>query len=292
MVIDIVGLAIVAAALLIPGSRKLVLQLIGLIAIASAGVAAIALPVWALYEAKSWFGAPETALTGSGSFAADSVAGQTGGAGIGATTAADGASKQHRLAQERQRRAEAQRQREEEERRLQALVEAVRSVVERERQYALVAASTRRLTGVDEILVDLITIRIPSWRDPALAEREQGEIRAWLHSIGLTPEETASISTANGWGSVYDLWREEHDTAAEAPLTAGREAVASVPDPPSPEEPPPDPVPEPQPATPSTYVDRRPSEPWTAPRRERSVQRSTVPPRTRAPERTVGPFGY
>lgn len=285
----IVVLAIAVVILLVPQTRQAALQVLGVLAIAAVGIAGIVLPIWALYEAKPLLPPPKTVVE-----AAENGAFKLGKEVLSAEREAD----RRRLEEERQaeerrkreeeRQAEEQWQREEEQRRIASLAESARAVVERDRTYASVVASSPRLSGADQVSVDLITIRIPGWRDNELAEREKGLISLWLQSIGLTAEETASIHTANAWGSVYDLWRKEHQIAVEMSAPVVQAPAASEPEP------------EPTPPTeleieeiarggfaPPAAVDRRPET-----RPEQPLPRRRAPVRRPASEREVGPFGY
>ncbi|MEA3276795.1 MAG: hypothetical protein U9Q81_16175 [Pseudomonadota bacterium] len=282
----IIGLVIVVVILLVPQIRKAALRLLGLTAIAGIAVAGIGLPIWGLYEAKSWLISPTPVVEAPEDEA-------LGNAQSANTLTAEQEEGQRRLEGEREQQAEEQRLIEEEQFRIAGLAETARSVVARERTYAAVAASSPQLPGVDQVSVDLIRIRIPSWRSNELAEREKGLIRVWLHSIGLTPEETKSIYTANGWGSVYDLWRKETTTATK-PTPDTQVPVASVPEqspPPGPDpesepEAQPEPRPEPRQAARRTFPQTRAVAPRSEPRRESTARRRP------APEREVGPFGY
>jgi hypothetical protein len=205
--------------------------------------------------------------------------------------------------EQRQRQAEAQRKREQEQARISGIAQTIRGIVERERKYAALSASRSRLPGVEQLSADLIAIRIPSWRDPALAEREQALIVAWLYAIGLTAEETTSIRTANGWGSVYDLWRSENPLlAATSPGGDGEivEAPAETAAPASVPEAEPSAAPEAAlPPAPEVITlerpiltERRVEPPRAAPRREPAAPRRFAPAGRPPPEREVGPFGY
>jgi hypothetical protein len=292
MVKYLLGLAIAIGIFALPQSRKAAFQLLGLVLIATVGVAIVGLPVWALYEARPWLTAQDETLADSELEASDSGPGDSGG-GLGGRRLSPLEEAERRRLEQEQRRLAEEKRREEEQRRIASIAEAARAIVEKDRKYASLAASSVRLPGADAVMVDLITIRIPSWRDEALAEREQGLIRTWLHSIGLKPEETASIATANGWGSVYDLWREENPDAAEGPAleVAAPVAPATEQAPAIDQEPRPEldlePAPVVRQAERPRYVPRRPAE-----ARPRPVVPRSVPRRAPAPPTEVGPFGY
>lgn len=303
MSIYIVGLVVALAVLAVPPIRQAVLSLIGLLAVAAVAVTGIGLPVWALYEAKPWLvSALPTVVVAPSQAEGDGAARGERERDDKALAAAQEAERQ-RIEEERQRQAAAQRKAEEAKLRRTAAAETARSVVDRERTYASLAASSSRLRGLDQVSFDLLAIRIPSWRDGQLAEREQGLIRVWLESIGLTPDETAEIHTANGWGTVYDLWNQDKAAAAEEedplqPRVAVRAAPEPIPDPdpepePEPEaEPEPEPEPEWQRVDPAPYPPPRASVPAFRPRSQAVAPRSPEPRTRSAPQPRVGPFGY
>jgi hypothetical protein len=301
MSIYIVGVVVAFAVLAVPPVRQAVLSLIGLLAVAAVAVAGIGLPVWALYEAKPWLvsalptvvAPPPPQAAGDGATQGERERDEK------ALAAAQEAERQ-RIEEERQRQAAAQRKAEEAKLRRAAAAETARSVVDRERTYASLAASSSRLPGLDQVSIDLLAIRIPSWRDGQLAEREQGLIRVWLESIGLTPNETAEIHTANGWGVVYDLWNQDKAAAAEEDPLQPRVAVRTAPEPipdrdPEPEPEPevePEPEPEWQRVDPAPYPSPRASVPAFRPRSQAVAPRSPEPRTRSAPQGRVGPFGY
>jgi hypothetical protein len=292
MVEYLFALAVLALALWLPQTRRTLIEMLAVTAIAAVGVAVLVLPVVALQQSGSWPGsqkpAPESAVA-DGSDRTDALAQER-------------AEEQRRVEEERQRRAQEERERDEEQARIAGIVEEVRSVIERERRYAAAASSREQLPGVEQLSAELIEIRIPAWRDSALADREKSLIFAWLYALGLTTEETTSIRTANGWGSVYDLWRAENPLLAAGPaqpdgeIADGGGQASPVPGAGSgPEgEPRPDLVPEPPPprAQRPTVAEQRATVPRREPRRESPPPRRPPPPRPPPPEREVGPFGY
>jgi hypothetical protein len=281
----IIALALAALVLLIPKARRTALEMLAVTAIAVGGIAAFALPVWGLYQAAPlWEPSP-----------AGRAAGAEDGTGqLEVLVREQQEAQRRREEEERLRRAEEQRKQEEEQARIAAIAETVRSVVERERRYAAVSASRLRLPGADQLSGDLIAIRIPAWRDTEVAEREKALIMAWLYAIGLTAEEAASIRTANGWGSVYDLWRIENPLLA---ASASSEAPALVD-----AEPGPRPAPEAEPELPAapevlrldrpSPPQRRLEDPVPERRWEPDRPRRPAPVRRPAPEPEVGPFGF
>jgi hypothetical protein len=310
MLTFIVGIGILLLFVLLPWTRKATIKVVALLAIAAVGVAGIGLPVWALYEAKPLLVPTYVRVEDS--------AGQASGDGEPRSAirlSEDLLPPEHEierllLEEERQRLAEEERKREEERikrekelERIAGIVESARAVVERDRRYAEVAATSPRLPGIDQVSADLITIRIPSWRDELLAQTEKEQIRTWLHSIGLTPEETASIYTANGWGSVYDLWRKDMAAAEQKEEGAGEAAdTAEVPGPD-------DGGPETEQAADTAAstgqqgpvepiarqtAPRRFAEPAPPPRPARPAPAPAYRPPASAPSREsqVGPFGY
>jgi hypothetical protein len=292
MVEYLFALAVLALALWLPQTRRTLIETLAVTAIAAVGVAALVLPVVALQQTGSWPGShrpPPQSAVADGSDRTDALAQER-------------ADERHRVEEARRRRVEEERERDEEQARIAGVVEKVRSIVERERRYAAAAASREQLPGVEQLSAELIEIRIPAWRDAALADREKSLIFAWLYALGLTTDETTSIRTANGWGSVYDLWRAENPLLAARPAqpdadapVGGRQAspvpgAGSGPD----GEPRPDIVPPPQPprAERPTIAVQRATAPRGEPRRESPPPRRPPPPRPPPPEREVGPFGY
>jgi hypothetical protein len=281
MIDYLIALAVAAFVLLVPQARRTALESLAVAALAAGGVLALALPVWALYQAEPWLPTPAVPQQGA-----------AGGTGQPQEAAPGPADELRRREQERQR----QEQREQEQARVADIAATIRGIVERERRYAALSTSRPRLPGVEQLAADLIAIRVPSWRDADLAEREKALIMAWLYAIGLTAEETASIHTANGWGAVYDLWRTENPIlAASAPAEPGELAGA-----PPEAEAESDAVPEPAlPPPPEVLTLERPSvaerrlePPRAEPARDLPPPRRPVPARRPAPEPEVGPFGY
>ena len=292
MIAYLIALAVAALVLLIPQARRTALESLGVLAIAAGGVLALALPVWALYQVEPWLPPPT----------APEPAAPDGGGQSPAAPAVP-AQDLRLLEEESQRQAEAQRKREQEQARIAGIAQTIRGIVERERKYVALSASRSRLPGIEQLSADLIAIRIPSWRDPALAEREQALIVAWLYAIGLTAEETASIRTANGWGSVYDLWRSENPLLAatspggdaeiaEAPSETAAPALAPEAGSAAALEAALPPAPEVLTLERPSLTERRVETPRAAPRREPAAPRRPAPAGRAPPERAVGPFGY
>jgi hypothetical protein len=295
----VIGLAVLVLILLIPQTRRSAMEILGVSLIAAVSLAVIGLPVWALYRVEPLLEAPAPPPV----VAADNGTGQ-----LNALLRQQEEDERRRVEDERRRQEEEQRKREEELARIAGILENLRAIVERERNYAEIVVSSPRLPGVGGISVDLIGIRIPGWRDSETAEREKAVIRAWLHSIGLSPEESASIHTANGWGSVYDIWRAENPPAVDAPSEEGSAEVASVPEdaPPAEPEPEQEPVPDLPPAPElrqqeaerKALAERRAEQRAAARRAE--ARRQATPPRRPPPARRpppppepqVGPFGF
>jgi hypothetical protein len=292
MVETIIALALAALVLLVPKARKTALEMLAVTAIAAGGIAALALPVWALYQAAPFLEPPSPA---PGEGAED-------GTGQLEVLVQQQEEQRRREEEERLRQAEEQRQREEEQARITAIAETVRSLVERERRYAAVSASRPRLPGADRLSGDLIAIRIPAWRDAETAAREKALIIAWLYAIGLTADEAASIHTANGWGSVYDLWRIENPLLATNASSEATAVVGAGPDPrPAPEsDAEPEVLPEPVlPPAPEVLrlerpgaAERRAAAAGSEPRPESIAPRRPPPVRRPPPQPEVGPFGY
>jgi hypothetical protein len=279
---------------LVPQTRKSAFEVLGVTAIAAVALAAIGLPVWGLYHAEPLLKTPQPVV------AADDGTGQ-----LDALLRQQQEDERRRLDDERRLQAEEQRKREEEMARVAGIADTLRSIVERERRYAGFAASSPRLPGTEGISVDLIGIRIPAWRDAETAEREKEVILAWLYSLGLTAEEAASIHTANGWGSVYDIWRAEHADAGDPGqgmpvevVSVEEEAAAAEQEPES--EPEPEPVPELPPAPElrleeaerQALLEQRAAARRAEARRPAPPPRRPPPVRRPPPEREIGPFGY
>jgi len=288
----ILVLVITVAALLVPRTRRAALSVLGVTAIAVLAIAGIWLPVWALYEAKSWLAAPEPLIVESRSKTAEQGTSRAASAEDGEAPSADERAEQETNHKEQQQQAQ-------EQQRVASVAEAARAIVDSDRKYAAAAAASPSIPGLARVSADLIAIRVPSWRDPELAVREQGLIRAWLHSIGLTPEQTSSLYTANGWGSVYDLWRSEvlADAEAPAPVLQPAEAPAAGRPGPAAEEPVPRRATAPRRAErPSVIESEVPFEPIPEPPPERRPAqprpRTETPKRQPAQESEVGPFGF
>lgn len=284
-----IGLAVVLAVLAVPRLRGAVLSLMGLAAIIAAGSAVIAVVVWALYQAKPWLTPDRPAVTEDAAAPAEKVAEASG------TAEADLASALE--SEEAQLLARRQKKLAEEELRVARLVGRARYILEEDRKFAEHTALSPLPAGISSSFGNIIAIRIPAWRDNEVARRQSESIRAWLQSIGLGADETASIGTAKAWGSLYDMWVAEKQAAVPVGPGATEPAVASVVA--APEA---DPVSEPASQTePEPALVPPPIASQAPPRRE--VVRSS-PPRRTAPvrrppprrppprERTVGPFGY
>ena len=287
----VVGLAVVVLIAAVRPLRRTVLSLLGLFAIIGAGSAVFAAVIWGIYQAKPWMKielpaamqeAPE-----SGKESAELNA--TAEADLTAALAAEDA---QRLEDEKQRL-------EDEKLRISILAARARVVLEEDRKLAAQATSYPLPPGVGEMLGDLMAIRIPAWRDKQVAAVQKESIRAWLHSIGLAPEETASIVTAKAWGSLYDLWVAENPgvvpptpeseedvaaTTAESESTAEEELPGES-----------DQTAEPEAAPePPTFVRQAPpprARFRTEPRQIENPPRSS-PNRRTQPEPEVGPFGF
>jgi hypothetical protein len=291
----VIALIVLALLLLVPQTRRAMFEILSVTAVAAVGVAALGLPVWALYEADPLLGPSQPPVA-----AAEDGTGQ-----LDALLEQQEAERRRLEEEEGRRQAEEQRKREEEQARIAGIAKAVRAIVERERKYAAVAASGQRLPAADGILKDLIGIRVPGWRDSETAEREKALILAWLLTIGVTSEETASIRTANGWGSVYDLWSAEQSAVAGEPVSETGEVVSLTVDPPAAAEPAsegdvasepesePEPEPEPEVVQPEPRPFSEQQRQWRpVPRWESAAPRVPAPVRRPPPRREVGPFGY
>jgi hypothetical protein len=174
-------------------------------------------------------------------------------------------------------------------------------ILEADRIFAEQSAAFPLPAGVGEQTASIIAIRIPGWRDGALATLQAAAIRDWLHKMGLKPEETANITTAKAWGGLYDMWVAENPGVAQpsnqvpAPAVADGDdqtAPADGQEPADEQQTSPEPVAEPEPVA----IDRRPLPPrqFTRPAPPRQVEapRRLPPPRRPVQEREVGPFGF
>lgn len=294
-----IGLAVVLVVLAVPRLRSAFLSLMGLAAIIAAGSAVIAVVVWALYQAKPWLTPDEPAMTEDAAEPERLVPDASVAAEADLTSAL--ASEEAELAAQRQQKLA------EEQLRIARLVGRARYILEEDRKFAEHAVLNPLPAGVRSSFGRIIAIRIPAWRDNELATRQSESIRTWLHSIGLSADETANIGTAKAWGSLYDMWVAETQAVTPTSHQAPEPAVASAPTAaPEAEEAPeiaPQTEPESVPAPPPEI--RSPPPPPVArqapPRREvvrppppRRIEppRRPSPRRSPAREREVGPFGY
>jgi hypothetical protein len=283
-----IGLALFLVVIAVPRLRRAVLSLLGLFAIIAVGSAVFSGVIWGLYESKPWLTADVPSLVQEEPATEDADKGSI------ATAEED---LESALAGEEAQRLEDEQQRLEEERlRIEIMVARARVILEEDRKLAAQAASFPLPDGVGETLGDIMAIRIPAWRDKAVAEAQKESIRSWLKSIGLTAEETASIVTAKAWGALYDIWVAENpDVALPSPQVSDTQ-VASTPSEPEslPDQESPSPQSEPAPAPPPFVgqilprreVIRRPSPSRFA------VPRRAAPLRRSPGKREVGPFGY
>jgi hypothetical protein len=215
------GLAVVLVVLAVPRLRSAFLSFMGLAAIIAAGSAVIAVVVWALYQAKPWLTPEQSATTEDESVPEEEVADTSDLAEKDLAAAL--ASEDARLQAQQQQKLE------EEKLRIARLVGRARYILEEDRKFAEQAALDPLAFGAGSRFDDIIVIRIPAWRDRKLAERQAESIRTWLQSIGLTADETANISTAKAWGSLYDMWVAEERAGTAPSPPAGESAVASGP---------------------------------------------------------------
>jgi hypothetical protein len=292
-----IALAVALVVLAVPRLRRVLLSVMGLAAIIAAGSAVIAVVVWALYQAKPWLTPDEPAVTEETNVPEGKVAKAPRTAETDLTSAI--------AIEEAQLLAQQQQELAEEKLRIARLVGRTRYILEEDRKFAEHAALNPLPAGVSSSFGNIIAIRIPSWRDSELATRESESIRAWLRSIGLSADETASISTAKAWGSLHDLWVAETQAATPATPEAPEPGVASAPTAPETEQAPqtaPQTAPESVPAPPPQTAPAPPPVARRAPpRREvvrpplpRTIDPPRRPPPSRPPprEREVGPFGY
>jgi len=298
-----IGIVAVLVVLAIPRLRSAFLSFLGLAAIIAAGSAVIAVVVWALYQAKPWLTPSEPELAESAA-APERVGPEAADTAEADLTSALASEEAQLLAQRQQALSE-------EKLRIARLVGRARYILEEDRKFAGHAALNPLPVGVPSSFSRIIAIRIPAWRDDELATRQSESIRIWLQSIGLSADETASVSTAKAWGSLYDMWVAETQTAASARPSARQPvpepATASAPIAREAEEEPeaaPEAAAEPV-SVPSLPPEAAPVPPpvasQAAPRREivrpSSPRRIDTPrrPSQRRPaprEREIGPFGY
>lgn len=190
--------AAVLVVLAVPSLRRAVLSFIGLVAIIVAGSAIVAVVVWGLYQAKPWL-TPDAPVVAEEVEAPDGkglISGEVEEADITSAIASE----------EAQRRKEEQQRLEVAQARIVTLAARARLILEEDRILAEQAAAYPLPSGLELRLGNIVAIRIPAWRDGDVAVRQQEAIRAWLHSIGLTDEETLSITTAKAWGGLHDMW--------------------------------------------------------------------------------------
>lgn len=313
-----IGVAVFVVILAVPRLRRAFLSFLGLGAIIAAGSAVVALVVWGLYQSKPWL-SPDDHL--------DAEMSTTPAEEIPAVAPDAEADLSSAIASEEAQRADDEQQQlaqqlEQEKLRLANLVGRARYILEEDHKFAAHAALNPLPAGVSDSFSNIIAIRIPAWRNDELAEREADEIRSWLRSIGLTAEETATISTAKAWGSLYDMWIAEKQAAAasgpvaaevvvstDASVTVAPTGSATVPAPEIAAEPESEPAPAPPPDIAPVPVPNLPPIARQPPRTSRQVpsrrqvERSPPPRRVEAPrsspprrpspaEREVGPFGY
>jgi hypothetical protein len=298
-----IGLAVVLVVLAVPRLRSAFLSLLGLVSIIAAGSAVIAVIVWALYEAKPWLTPDEPSYAEKASPPVR-VLPNTGNEAAEAELASALAS------EEAEHFVEDQQELGVEKLRIAALVGRARYILEEDRKFSSLAALNPLPAGVSADFSNIIAFRIPAWRDSELAEREAASIRTWLVSIGLTAEETANISTAKAWGSLYDMWITEKAISTPASPGESQPAVASVPSAPDSSEKPeqeaqskPEAKPAPVPPTAKKAAPavapiarqeppRREVVPTAPPATVDIPPRRPPPRRPRPSEREVGPFGY
>lgn len=301
-----IGVAVILVVLAVPRLRSALLSFLGLAAIIGAGSAAIALVVWVLYESKPWLTPDDPAVAEDAAASAKEspVASADAEAHLSSAIASE----------EAQHVAEQQKTREQEKLRVASLVGRARYILEEDRKFAAHAALNPLPAGVSASFSNIIAIRIPAWRDDALAELESEAIRTWLRSIGLSADETANITTAKAWGSLHDMWNAERQAAAASALPAPRPTVSTdasatvatpgseaVPEPeiaaesepePAPA-PPPDIAPAPAPVLPPIARQAPPRQRVRPPPPSRFETPRRAPPSRRSPaERAAGPFGY
>lgn len=293
-----IGLAVIIVVLAVPRLRSAVLSLLGLAAIIAAGAAVIAVVVWALYQAKPWLTPDSPVVTTDAAAPAEKVSEASATPEADLTSAL--ADEEAQLLAQQQQDVAAEKLR------IAGLVGRARYILEEDRKFAEHAALNPLPAGISSSFGNIIAIRIPAWRDNELAGRQSESIRTWLQSIGLSAEETATITTAKAWGSLYDMWIAEKQAAVPPGTRPPEPAVVSASTAPEIEREPDAATQsefEAAPAVPQETVPEPPPVAAQAPPR-REVVRSSPPSRiepTRrppprrpspSPEREVGPFGY
>jgi len=190
--------AAVLVVLAVPSLRRAVLSVIGLVAVIVAGSAIVAVVVWGLYQSKPWPtpDAPAVVEEAEVPDGQGPIPGELVEADLTSAIASE----------EAQRRIEEQQRLEVAQARIESMAARARVILEEDRILAEQAAAYPLPSGLGSRLGNIIAIRIPAWRDSDVAVRQQEAIRAWLHSIGLTDEETLSITTAKAWGGLHDMW--------------------------------------------------------------------------------------
>lgn len=211
--------AAVLVVLAVPSLRRAVLSIIGLVAVIVAGSAIVAVVVWGLYQAKPWLTPDELAVAEEAevSDGQGSIPDETVEADLTSAIASE----------EAQRRKEEQQRLEVAQARIASLAARARVILEEDRILAEQAAAYPLPSGLGPRLGNIIAIRIPAWRDADVAARQREAIRAWLHSIGLTDEETLSITTAKAWGGLHDMWVAETTGVLARGVPVAEPTVAS-----------------------------------------------------------------
>lgn len=208
-----VAAALLLAILTVTRLRRLALALLGLVSIVAGGSLVFGSLVWLTYESKQWIAdnGPSFLDDLPGLFEDDSESGPPTEDGLTLALAREEESVTEvlRLEDER-RRLEQQRLLEEEKLRIAALAAQARAVLEEDRKRAEHAASYSLPARAGDMRGEILAIRIPAWRNKETQAFQKEAIRNWLQDVGLTAEETASISTAKAWGSLYDMWVSEH----------------------------------------------------------------------------------
>ncbi len=218
-----IGFAAAIILVAVPWLRRATLSALGLFGIIGAGVGVFALAIWGVLHYKSLLVA-ERPPDPPSDIEEIPLPARAGGRLPVADDLASALAQEDALrAEERALLAAAEVARLEQERqRVAALAEQARAILEEDRKLSRHAAAYPLTMGSGSLLADIIAIRIPAWRDRALAAEQSVAIRTWLHEIGLDTFETADIATAKAWGSLYDLWVEEHpEHAPVPPETAG-----------------------------------------------------------------------
>lgn len=215
----IIVVAAVLVVFAVPSLRRAALSFLGLVAIIAAGSAIVAVVVWGLYQAKPWVAPdePTVAEVAEVPGAKDAIPGAMEEADL--TAAIE--SEEVRQQGEEQQRLEAERAR------IADVAARARAILEGDRLLAEQAAAYPLPAGVGSRLGSILAIRIPAWRDGDVAVSQQESIRAWLQSIGLTAEETVSITTAKAWGGLHDMWVAETTGVAAPSLQVSGPAVAA-----------------------------------------------------------------